>query len=438
MKYGIIGAGSTGKAAAAWLHQAGCPALVWDRSPRKRADLAQSGLLATGKVEGQLPVETADTLEELAARCDILLIQTLAEGHRPVAEGLAGHLRPGQILLVTNCCWGAAELAQVLGREAAEKGCRIAETSGQLILANSPGPGQVYLKTVKKQLLLACTDPAATGAVLEALCPEWPQYTAASSILETSLSGTNPVTHGPIALFNLARMDNGEDYRLFADGLSPLTARFVEQLDTERVTVARACGVPVRTALELLNDAWPTPQPTLYDAFHSNPSYMVTKGPATTHHRFITEDLPYGLAPLVLLGTAMALSGAAQAACLTLQNVLLWLLSLAVMYVLMYALSLLVREAAFWMTNTNALVSLEEQLVSCSFRLPLPAITGAWKYILLLALPYGLAANFPACALAGQTSPLWWLYAAGLTAAFLAFALLLWRAGLRRYESASS
>ena len=81
-----------------------------------------------------------------------------------------------------------------------------------------------------------------------------------------------------------------------------LTARFVEQLDTERVTVARACGVPVRTALELLNDAWPTPQPTLYDAFHSNPSYMVTKGPATTHHRFITEDLPYGLAPLVLLG----------------------------------------------------------------------------------------------------------------------------------------
>ena len=49
-------------------------------------------------------------------------------------------------------------------------------------------------------------------------------------------------------------------------------ARFVEHLDTERVTVARACGVPVRTALELLNDAWPTPQPTLYDAFHSNPS----------------------------------------------------------------------------------------------------------------------------------------------------------------------
>ena len=59
---------------------------------------------------------------------------------------------------------------------------------------------------------------AFTGAVLEALCPEWPQYTAASSILETSLSGTNPVTHGPIALFNLARMDADDDRQMrYAD-----------------------------------------------------------------------------------------------------------------------------------------------------------------------------------------------------------------------------
>lgn len=99
MKYGIIGAGSTGKAAAAWLHQAGCPALVWDRDPRKRADLAQSGLLATGKVEGQLPVETADTLEELAARCDILLIQTLPRGTAPWPKGWPGTFAPGR------SCW---------------------------------------------------------------------------------------------------------------------------------------------------------------------------------------------------------------------------------------------------------------------------------------------------------------------------------------------
>ena len=38
----------------------------------------------------------------------------------------------------------------------------------------------------------------------------------------------------------------------------------------------------------------------------------------------------------------------------------------------------------------------------------------------------------------GQASPLWWLYTVALTAAFFAFALLIWRAGLRRYESASS
>ena len=302
MKYGIIGAGSTGKAAAAWLHQAGCPALVWDRSPRKRADLAQSGLLATGKVEGQLPVETTDTLEELAARCDILLIQTLAEGHRPVAEGLAGHLRPGQILLVTNCCWGAVEFDMELGAEAERKGCPIGETGGQLILCSSPAPDAVYLKTVKKSMGLACVRPEDTAGVLERLAPVFPQLCPAANVLETSLNNSNPISHGPLALFNITRMENGEDFLLFGTGVTPRVASFMEKIDRERVAVVRACGVSAPTELEMLNSFWPEPQESLYNVLHNTPAYSVTKGPRTLDHRYLTEDLPYGLVPYVRLG----------------------------------------------------------------------------------------------------------------------------------------
>lgn len=146
---------------------------------------------------------------------------------------------------MTNCCWGAAELAQVLGREAAEKGCRIAETSGQLILANSPGPGQVYLKTREKADASGLHRPRrhrrGAGSALPRMAPVYRRLQHSRNL---PFRAPTPSPTGPIALFNLARMDNGEDYRLFADGLSPLTARFVEQLDTERVTVARACGVP--------------------------------------------------------------------------------------------------------------------------------------------------------------------------------------------------
>lgn len=164
--------------------------------------------------------------------------------------------------------------------------------------------------------------------------------------------------------------------------------------------------------------------------------YLVRPLNPLLYASFCKVDL--GSVPLILAGGIVTMAGAAQYGCLTLGNVLAWLLAIALMYVLMYALSLLVRSVSFWTTSVEALGEFENALVTYSFRLPLPAITGAWKLILLLALPYGLAANFPAYALSGQTSPLWWFYATAVALLFLALALWVWRAGLRRYESASS
>lgn len=302
MKYGIIGAGNTGKAAAAYLLSQGERPLMWDRSQDRLLPLREKGLTATGKVEGHFSVDTTNRLEELAAQCDLLMLFTVAAGHRPVAERLAGHLRPGMILLVTNCCWGAVELDQVLGQEAEEKDVLIAETSGQLILCNSPATDAVYLKTIKESMILACTRPSQTDRALTALRPCWPQFIAGTNVLETSLASTNPVVHGPMALFNLARIENREDYKQFVDGMSRATTRYMEHIDAERVAVAAACGISIDTELELLNVTWGQQWSDLYTALHTNPSYQVTKGPVGLEHRFLTEDLPYGLAPLVQLG----------------------------------------------------------------------------------------------------------------------------------------
>lgn len=301
MVYGIIGMGNTGKAAAAYLTAKGQKVLCWNRSSDKCTQLAANGLTATGQIEGQFKLQFAATPADLAARCDVIMIFTVASGHLSVAKLLAGHLQKGQIVLITNCCWGAVEFDEVLGKEAAQKDVLIAETNGQLILCNSPTADSVYLKTIKRSMLLACTVPCRTGEVLARLQSDWPQFVAASNVFETSLSGTNPVAHGPLALFNLARIENEEDYRLFADGMSAKTAAYMAKIDAERIAVASACGVTIHSALNLLNSSWPQKQDTLYDVFHQNPSYLVTKGITGLNHRYITEDLPYGLAPLCLL-----------------------------------------------------------------------------------------------------------------------------------------
>ena len=145
-----------------------------------------------------------------------------------------------------------------------------------------------------------------------------------------------------------------------------------------------------------------------------------------------------GCVPQVALGIAITLGGAGELGCLTGANVLLWLLSLLIMYALMAALSLLMRLSAFWTTSSHATEQMESTLIDAAMRLPMPAITGGYRYVLLMALPYGLAGNFPALVLAGQASAMFWLYAVAITAGFLALAAALWHKGLARYESASS
>ncbi len=151
---------------------------------------------------------------------------------------------------------------------------------------------------------------------------------------------------------------------------------------------------------------------------------------------FSSFDL--GSVPVMLLGAALTLSYAAEGGFLTLGTALLWVLALLLMNALIYALSLLMREIAFWTQSIQAVGKMEDTLIESAMRLPLPAIKGAYRFVLLLAIPYGMVANFPAMALMGRTGPLEWLYAAALTAGFLWLAFFVWRRGLKRYESASS
>lgn len=305
MKFAVIGAGNVGKANSVFLSRLNHEVILYDRSPDRLEPIGRNGLTASGIVEGRFEIPVTDDLPHAVSGSDVILVCTLASGHRPVAARLKGHLRPGQILLVTNCYWGAVEFDMELGTEADELGCAIAETGGQLILCNSPAPDKVFLKTIKKRIALACVHPSRTPTILGRLSGVFPQFVAASHVLETSLNNANPVSHGPLALFNITRIENGEDYLLFGAGVTRRVAAFMEKIDRERVAVIKACGFNAPTELDMLNSFWPVPRASLYDVLRETPAYSVTKGPKTLNHRYLSEDLPFGLAPYVRLGRKM-------------------------------------------------------------------------------------------------------------------------------------
>ncbi|MBQ9420749.1 MAG: NAD/NADP octopine/nopaline dehydrogenase family protein [Lachnospiraceae bacterium] len=305
MKFTIIGGGNAGKAAAVYLKSLGQDAVLCCRDEKKAEQLNACGIDATGAVEGHFDIPAFTDPGEAVSEAEVILVQTTASGHAPVAKALRSHLRSGQIILIFNGLWGAAEFDSILregmSAEAADS-IRICETNAQLFLCSSPSAAAVHIKSVKKGVALACTDKPKTGEVLQALSPVFPQFTAGSSVIDTSLNGSNPVIHGPISLFNITRFENGEDYTLFGTALPAGTVKYIEQIDAERCAVIRALGVAPVSVLDIINGFWPDKKSTLYSALKENPSYKVSKGPKTLEHRYLNEDIPYGLVPIVRLG----------------------------------------------------------------------------------------------------------------------------------------
>lgn len=301
MKYAVIGAGNAGKATCAYLMSRGRETVLYNRSAEIPQRISQCSLTSTGVISGCWRPVVTTSIEEAAA-CDVILVQTTASGHRPIAQALHGLLRPGQVILVFNSCWGAIEFDEILCAEADEKGVLIGEASSQIFLCSSLAPEQVHIKTIKASMSVACVHADKTERLLHILIEDFPQLYCAENILHTSFGSTNPLIHTPLVLFNATRMENAEEYLLFKTGVTPRVASCIESLDRERIMVAAACGITLQSLLELLNISWNQNWSTVYEALHSNPAYQVTTGPKILESRYISEDIPYGICPVIRLG----------------------------------------------------------------------------------------------------------------------------------------
>lgn len=302
MKFAVLGLGKTGHAMAVYLLSRHQEVTAYNRSPAPVKAVNEKGITATGAICGHYPLSATTDMEEAVKGAKYLIIMTVANGHLDIARMLKGKLEEGQRIIVFNGNWGAYEFYAELKEEVRQKNVIIAETSGMLIMAGMPAAAECRLSTIKEEIKLATLPKGQEKALVDELKDVFPQFRLADNVLETSLNNSNPILHSPISLFNLSRLENGEDYGFYTDAVSPAVVRFIEAADSERVAVAKAIGITPISCLEILNMAWENKHDNLYDAIIHNPDYQKIRGPKTVNFRFINEDLPYGLIPVSNLG----------------------------------------------------------------------------------------------------------------------------------------
>ena len=138
--------------------------------------------------------------------------------------------------------------------------------------------------------------------------PLLPMLQAASSVLQTGFGNVGAILHPTITLMNRNRIRSGVPFDFYTDGVTPEVAEVLSSADEERLSISRAFGVPVCSLPEWIASAYGHRGDSMLKTIGGNPAYVGIKAPTTILHRYLLEDVPTGLIPMLELGRAAGIA----------------------------------------------------------------------------------------------------------------------------------
>jgi opine dehydrogenase len=241
----IIGAGIGGVYLAAELGLLGCKLRLHDRDDSRLINIrARGGIEVEGERGGFAAIERVTTDPAAAVDgAEIIVIVTGGTFQEGAARDLAPHLRDGQIvLLIQGNTGGCLVVRRALDRAGCRASVDIAEMDNYPYSCWRLGPARIR-PIVKKRWLQIATFPGnRIAAVFAKLSPLFPEAVAAPSIVSTGFMNANAMLHVANCVGNAGRIDNGEAYKFYAEGVTPAVARLYRAINAERAAVAAAFG----------------------------------------------------------------------------------------------------------------------------------------------------------------------------------------------------
>jgi opine dehydrogenase len=309
----IVGAGIGGVYLAAQLGTLGARTRLTDLADARLVDIRAHGGLDV-EVDGKVTfsaVERATT--DLAAAvdgADVIAVCTGGTFQESVARGFAPLLVDGQtILLIQGNTGGALTFRRTLDAAGCRARVDIAEMDNYPYSCWRVSPTHIKPIVMKKGLQIAAFPGNRIDAVFARLGPLFPGAVARPSIAWTSFMNANAMLHVANCVANAGKIDRGEGYKFYAEGVTPAVGRLYQAINAERVAVAAALDAQVPTledwfALTYGVRGADLPETCRLLTTNSDGPYQATGTPSTWSHKYIAEDVPVGLMPMRAIGEA--------------------------------------------------------------------------------------------------------------------------------------
>lgn len=304
MRAVIIGAGSTALACAAHFQIKGITYRLYARDEEKAKLWKSVPLTVSGEAETSFYVPVTSSPAEAMRFSDRVFVFTGTEDYGQVTEDLRPYLRDAHHILFMNGGWGLVKSLRILLNDKDAPEVSVGETS-EMPFAAALSEDRTHLYFRGRKDVLGYASFGGEEIFSEMLREIVPRVSRASSPAMTSLCSALPIVRTAGCLFNMTRIENGEDFDFFGTGLTRRAADFMEACDRERLEIAKALGAGAVPLLSELNVLKGLKAENLWEALRGAFSGQDHPGPKQSPGHFLTGDLTCALEGLCNLSDMM-------------------------------------------------------------------------------------------------------------------------------------
>jgi opine dehydrogenase len=327
-KIAILGAGNGGCAAAADLTLRGFEVRLFSRSESTIAKLAKRGeieLIEGGEKKSAAPYFMSPHLPPVVQGADLIIVAAPAVAHEYLAASLAKYLTDGQRILLNPGHTGGSlhfrHLLRALGCRADNQLC---ETVTLTYICRMPEPGKVEVYRRTTNLRCAAFPGKHTDTLVQEIQTVFPNVVAAKNVLETGFANINAIMHPAGMLGNAGWIEkSGGDFLWYREGVTPAIGAWIDAVDGERLAIVKSLGLKPLRFVDIFYQAGLTTAEardsgSAYQAIHESGPNMTIKSPPSLEHRYIREDIGYGLVPMAEIGRLLGVKTPVMDALITL------------------------------------------------------------------------------------------------------------------------
>ena len=328
----VLGAGNGGCAAAADLGARGFEVRLYNRTRARLEPMIDRGGIERHGATGDGFVELSLITDELASAtrgADLIMLAVPISALPVYAEQLGEALPPdAAVFLDPGHMGGGLFLAHEIHRLTGRTDIRTCEVSTLTYACRMDGPASVNIVQELRPLPFAAFPGRHQSELFELVREVYPGIREARDVLETGFMDVNAVEHPPQIICNAGWLEHTKgDYLFYYEGTSPGVGLVIDALDEERRAVAAAAGVATRPFVEIFHEMGYTSEAavatgTAHAALKESAPNRWIKGPPSLDHRYLHEDVGWGLVPWAELGRSVEVATPLMDALITVGSVL--------------------------------------------------------------------------------------------------------------------